>query len=88
MVLIHTHESFPALSIRPAGLLHKIRNFLNLNPLVFQSKAFTKMFVVDAGNKHFTQDFCDELMMQYFLQRPGIHFEITGMFMLFINAVG
>lgn len=77
VVLIHTQKSLPALAIRPAGLLHKIKNFLNLNPLVFQSLAFTEMFVVDAGNKQFAQDFCDQAMMEYFLQRPGLHFEIN-----------
>ena len=75
VVLIHAPSTLPSLSIRPAGLLHRLG--LHRSSVASQSREFDQRFVVQTTDPEFADDCLSETVMQYFLRSAQIELEVN-----------
>lgn len=79
---IQTDLPLRPLFMRPEGFFDKVTEFMGMDDIDFESSQFSREFFVKAPDKRWAFDVIHQATMEFLLQSPRYHVEMSGPFVM------
>lgn len=79
--------NLPSFTLRPENLFDRVGSALGFQDIDFDTHPqFSKMFVLKGADEAAVREFFDAKILDFFADRPGVHFEAAGDMFIYYRA--